>query len=108
MLRLDLRVRRVRRARFFPAASAFFNELYDFSSSVGSLGRIAAATAARCACCAGVKLLKFIFRGAPFGATITGNGDFDDRVSPASRWAACIFSIFAYVCAVSGISIMCY
>lgn len=97
-----------RRDRFLPVASAFFNAAYDFSNSVGSLGRIAAATAARCACCAGVKLLKFIFFGAPFGATITGSGDFDAPTCPASPCAACIFSIFAYVCAVSGISRMCY
>ena len=78
-------VLRERHLRFLPVFSAFFNAAYDFSSSVGSLGRIAAATAARCACCAGVKLLKFIFRGAPFGATITGSGDSDAPVSPASR-----------------------
>ena len=68
---------RLRRDRFLPVFSAFFNAAYDFSSSVGSFGRIDAATAARCACCAGVKLLKFIFRGADFRATMTGRGDFD-------------------------------
>jgi len=104
-LRLVLLVLRVlrRRVRFLPVFSAFFNAAYDFSSSVGSLGRIAAATAARCAFCAGVKLLKFMFLGAVFGATVTGNGDSDTSARPASRCAACIFSIFAYVCAVSGI-----
>lgn len=77
-------VLRVLRERFFLARfSAFFNVLYDFSSSVGSLGRIAAATATRCACCAGVKLLKFMFRGAPFGATITDGSNSGALTSPA-------------------------
>ena len=58
----------MRRVRFLPALSAFFNALYESSSSVCGLGFIDADTAARCASWAGVKLLKFRFLGAGSGA----------------------------------------